>query len=87
MFPIPENMIVLLLLPCQSRFLDGIRLAPVVVIRLSTAMVQVPCHRGLCEAYEQHFAARRTASNWIRIWAWSARAAIAVTLTGHAMGL
>ena len=52
----------------------------VLVIWISTAAFQVPCHRRLEQGYDLGTIRRLVATNWIRTGAWSARAAIAVWL-------
>lgn len=51
----------------------AIGLALVVVIWISTAFVQVPCHDFLCERYDAAVQQRLVATNWIRTVAWSVR--------------
>lgn len=51
-----------------------------VAIWLSTALVQVPLHRGLAHGFDAAVARRLVRGNWARTWAWSARAAIALWL-------
>lgn len=51
-------------------------LALVIVIWLSTAAVQVPCHRLLEGGFDSAVHRRLVRSNWIRTVAWSLRGAI-----------
>jgi hypothetical protein len=50
------------------------------VIWLSTAFVQVPCHRSLAEAYSSTMHRRLVQSNWIRTIAWTLRGCIVLGL-------
>lgn len=47
---------------------------------VSTATLQVPCHRALEAGHDLEVIRRLTHTNWIRTIAWSARGAIAVAL-------
>lgn len=67
----------------QSLALLGAAL--LLVIWLSTALVQVPCHRQLCHGFARPIAHRLNVTNWIRTVSWSLRAAIAMTMLAHAM--
>ena len=53
-----------------------IGLGLVVVIWLSTALLQVPCHDKLVKGFDQAAYRWLVDSNWIRTIAWSARGAI-----------
>lgn len=57
-------------------------LALLMLIWLVTWRVQVPCHRRLAAGYDANVAGRLVRSNWVRTWAWTARAGIAMTLVG-----
>lgn len=48
-------------------------LAFVIVIWLSTAFIQVPCHQQLSTAFSSDVCRRLVASNWIRTVLWSGR--------------
>jgi hypothetical protein len=48
-------------------------LAAVVLIWLSTALIQVPCHNRLGEGFNANDYALLVGSNWIRTMLWSAR--------------
>ena len=48
----------------------------VVVIWLSTALIQVPCHEKLVKGFDQSAYQWLVKSNWIRTLAWSARGAL-----------
>ena len=50
------------------------------LIWLSTAVLQVPCHRRLEAGLDVAIVRRLVASNWIRTVAWTARAVIAMLL-------
>lgn len=62
------------------RALASIGLALLVVNWLSTAILQVPCHRRLEGGFDERAAARLTATNWLRTLCWSARGVIALLL-------
>jgi len=49
-------------------------LVGLVLIWLSTFLIQVPCHQRLQAGYDEVVAGRLTATNWIRVVLWSARA-------------
>jgi hypothetical protein len=53
-------------------------------IWLSTAFLQVPCHRRLECGFDAAFARRLVGTNWIRTIAWTARAPLALHLAGGA---
>ncbi len=55
-------------------------MALLVVIWLSTAALQVPCHRELSRGFARATAQRLGFSNWIRTLAWSARAGTATAM-------
>lgn len=52
----------------------SIGLALLVVIWLSTALIQVPCHNRLSQSFDAAVHRRLVVSNWIRTIAWSLRA-------------
>lgn len=54
--------------------------ALLLAVWLSTALLQVPCHRRLERGYDLAAARRLVGSNWIRTLAWTARGAIALLL-------
>ncbi|MDG2020900.1 MAG: hypothetical protein P8J59_03020 [Phycisphaerales bacterium] len=51
-------------------------LALVIVIWLSTALIQVPCHTRLAGGFDSEVHQRLVRSNWIRTIAWSARMSV-----------
>lgn len=55
------------------------------VIWLSTFLVQVPLHGRLARGFDARSAALLVSSNWVRTVAWSIRGAIAVALVGMAL--
>ncbi len=57
----------------------------VAVCWLSTAFIQVPCHRRLSLVYDEAVAVRLIGTNWIRTVAWTLRLPIAVLLSGRVM--
>ncbi|MFG0284903.1 MAG: hypothetical protein ACF8R7_10820 [Phycisphaerales bacterium JB039] len=62
----------------QTLALAGLGL--LVVIWLSTALVQVPCHRRLLGGRDEALVRRLVAGNWVRTVCWSVRAGIALAL-------
>jgi hypothetical protein len=55
-------------------------LALLLVVWLSTALVQVPLHRRLSVGFDAKASRALVRSNWIRTLGWSARSAIALAL-------
>ena len=47
------------------------------VIWLSTAFIQVPCHERLVNGFDEHVHRRLVNSNWLRTFSWSLRAVLA----------
>lgn len=56
------------------------------VVWLSTALLQVPCHRRLERAYDAAAVRRLVRTNWVRTAAWSGRLIVAGLLVFKAMG-
>jgi uncharacterized MnhB-related membrane protein len=56
-----------------------IGLALVAAVWLSTALLQVPRHRELHGGFDARAHARLVASNWIRMFAWTARSILVAT--------
>ena len=56
----------------------GVGLAGVVVIWLSTALLQVPCHRRLAHGFSPAVHRRLVGTNWIRTVTWSLRSVLAI---------
>jgi hypothetical protein len=56
----------------------GFGLALVVIIWLSTFMLQVPCHRRLKNGFDAVVHRNLVQTNWIRVMAWSMRAGLVV---------
>jgi len=50
----------------------------IVVIWLSTILLQVPCHRKLEAGYDATIAQRLVITNWVRTLAWTCRAPLAI---------
>lgn len=63
-----------------ARNLAWIGMALLVVIWLSTVLLQVPLHRRLAAGYDSRSAARLVSSNWLRTIAWTLRGFIAMSL-------
>jgi hypothetical protein len=51
-------------------------------IWVSTAVLQVPCHRKLSKGFDVRVARRLVVTNWLRTLAWTGRAGLAVMLPG-----
>jgi hypothetical protein len=60
--------------------------ALLLVIWLSTALLQVPAHRRLESGFDAAAHARLVATNWLRTIAWSARGALALIMIGERLG-
>lgn len=59
-------------------------LALLVVIWVSTALLQVPCHRRLAHGFDRRVHLRLVQSNWLRTVAWTARGALLLWLAARA---
>ena len=55
-------------------------LALLAVVWMSTALLQVPCHRKLARGLDSDIARRLVATNWIRTVCWSLRLLVALAL-------
>jgi hypothetical protein len=55
-------------------------LALLAVVWLSTALLQVPCHRRLERGFDGAVVRRLVSTNWIRTLAWTLRAMLALWL-------
>ncbi|GJM25662.1 MAG: hypothetical protein DHS20C16_20770 [Phycisphaerae bacterium] len=64
----------------SGRMLAGVGFAFVVLNWVSTAFIQVPCHRKLTEGFDANAVDRLVATNWIRTVAWTLRAVIVVAI-------
>ncbi|MHC5066824.1 MAG: hypothetical protein ACYTG5_22950 [Planctomycetota bacterium] len=62
----------------QARLRIGAAL--LLVIWLSTFLVQVPCHRRMLRGFDSAAIRRLVSSNWIRTVAWTLRAALSIDL-------
>ena len=71
-------------LPGVPPLMPWLGIALLVVIWLSTALLQVPRHRDLSAGFEAAVHHRLVATNWIRTAAWSLRGALLVWLAAHA---
>jgi len=78
--------VALLLAPvtADARPLAAIGLAMLVIIWLSTALLQVPAHRALERGYDPAAHRRLVLTNWLRTTLWSARTVLAAALTAAA---
>ncbi|RXK54345.1 hypothetical protein ESB00_00110 [Oleiharenicola lentus] len=66
-------------LPASFAFVASLGL--LAAVWLSTFAVQVPLHRRLADGYAPALHRRLVWSNWIRTLAWTARAALVLTIT------
>ena len=55
-------------------------LALLAAVWMSTALLQVPCHRKLARGFDPDVARRLVSSNWIRTVCWSLRLLVALGL-------
>ena len=58
----------------------------VALLWLSTALVQVPLHRRLCDGFDADAHRQLIATNWVRTALWSARSVIALLLLDELRG-
>lgn len=56
--------------------------ALVLLLWLSTALLQVPCHKRLATGLDEAAHRRLVRTNWLRTWMWSARGVIALLMLG-----
>jgi hypothetical protein len=63
-----------------GRVLAWSGLALLAAVWMSTALLQVPCHRKLARGFDSDVARRLVATNWIRTVCWSLRLLVALTL-------
>ena len=65
-------------LPTNPLAISG--LALILVIWGSTAILQIPCHRRLCDGFDSTAHRRLVTSNWLRTIAWSGRGGLSVLM-------
>ena len=70
----------LLLLAVQPDALTAAGVGLLAVIWLSTAVLQVPCHRRLGRGFDGAIHRRLLATSWLRTAAWTARGGVALAL-------
>lgn len=75
--------LLLVLAPTNPLAIAGIGL--LVVIWLSTAVLQVPCHSKLTRGFDADALAKLVGTNWIRTIAWTARGVIALAMLINAV--
>ena len=51
-----------------------------IVLWLSTALLQVPCHRALADGFDGRAVSRLVASNWLRTVVWTARSVLVIVM-------
>lgn len=56
------------------------------VVWLSTSLVQVPRHRGLQDGWDETLGRSLVATNWVRTAAWSARGLVVLAMLAATMG-
>jgi len=61
-------------------WLPWIGIALLLLIWLSTAVLQVPAHHRLGSGFDPATHRRLVLTNWVRTWAWSARGVLALLL-------
>lgn len=66
-----------------STWLLSLGLALVVVIWISTAFLQVPCHELLSEHFDADVQQRLVATNWVRTVAWSLRSLMVLLMASY----
>ena len=71
--------------PTDALAIAGLGL--VLVIWGSTAILQVPCHRTLCDGFDRTAHERLVRGNWIRTIAWSGRGLVAVVMLMCCLGV
>lgn len=64
----------------DEQALAAIGLALLATIWISTAALQVPCHRRLCDGRCEATIARLVRTNWLRTTAWTLRSGIAIAM-------
>ena len=70
LMPLPDNLV----------WLAWVGFAMVLLVWISTACLQVPCHHRLERGYDLQALRRLLATNWIRTGLWTGRAVIAVMM-------
>ena len=68
-----------------TAWLAWLGLSLVVLIWLSTAILQVPCHRRLEAGFEPNTHRKLVQTNWLRTVLWSARGVIAMVILATCM--
>ncbi len=63
-----------------AAWLAWLGLVLVVLLWLSTALIQVPCHKKLGEGFDAKTHQQLVTTNWLRTAMWSARGAIALMM-------
>lgn len=63
-------------------WLNWLGLALAIALWLSTAFIQVPCHKKLGRGFNNSAHKKLVASNWLRTALWSARSVIALVMLG-----
>ena len=74
----------IIFMPTDPLAITGLVL--VIVIWGSTAFLQVPCHRRLCDGFDPSAHRNLVVGNWIRTVAWSGRGVVAVVMVFCALG-
>lgn len=72
--------LVWLLQPPSARLIAILGLGLLLVIWISTVLLQMPCHARLSRGFDAETLRRLVGTNWIRTIAWSARGLLAIIL-------
>ena len=67
-------------LPGEAAWIANTGIVLLAIIWLSTAALQVPCHRQLETGFDDAIIRRLVTSNWVRTIAWTGRSALALLL-------
>jgi len=81
-----EALVVVVLAVMRPDALSLLGLALLVVIWVSTAFIQVPCHRILTERFDERAHRRLVSSNWIRTVAWTLRGLVSLFMVPFLTG-
>jgi hypothetical protein len=63
-----------------TRTIQISNLLMIIITWISTAMIQVPCHKRLLEAFNSDVHRRLVRSNWIRTLVWTARSLMLINV-------
>jgi len=63
-----------------NRSLQIVNLVSIVLVWVSTALIQVPCHKRLMERFQADIHKRLVLSNWVRTFLWTTRSLLFLTV-------